>query len=185
MLRTIQNLTVAMKMLIFVAIAHASIVGFYTYYVYQEKKADLYHALDERLTSTAIAMSNYYGPINDQYDGSNQMSAEEYKNMCITMSKQMETMNVAFVYSMQLDNDGKAHFTSSSEGQEDFDKGEGSAFWEEYTDADPKLFEAAKPQHLSLQSTAINGEPFARSFILLKHLMAKIISWLLILPSQP
>ena len=87
-------------MLIFVAIAHALIVGFYTYFVYQEKKSDLYFAMDERLTSTAIAMSNHFGALNDKHGASNPMNQNEYKQQCITISKQMEQMNAAFIYSM-------------------------------------------------------------------------------------
>lgn len=131
-------------MLIFVAIAHALIVGFYTYFVYQEKKSDLYFAMDERLTSTAIAMSNHFGALNDKHSASNPMNQNKYKQQCITISKQMEQMNAAFIYSMQEDDEGKVHFTMSSESKEDFDKGEGSAFWEVYAEADPKLFEAIK-----------------------------------------
>lgn len=144
MFKKIQNLTVATKMLIFVAIAHALIVGFYTYFVYQEKKSDLYFAMDERLTSTAVAMSNHFGTLNDKYGAQNQMNQEDYKAQCIAISKQMQQMNAAFIYSMQSDSEGKVHFTMSSESQEDFDKGDGSAFWEIYTEADPKLFEAIK-----------------------------------------
>lgn len=148
MIRSIQNMTVAMKMLIFVAIAHASIVGFYTYFIYQEKKADLYQAIDERLTSSAIAMSNFYGPLNDLYSAENPMDAETYKKTCTEMYEQTQQMNFSYVYSMQSDAQGKMRFTSSSESKEDFEKGEGSAFWEEYTDADPKIYEAYKTKKI-------------------------------------
>jgi methyl-accepting chemotaxis protein len=143
MIQQLKKLTVAMKIIIFVAVVHGLIIGFYTYHAYQEKKSDLYAAIDERLASTAVSLSHYYGPLNDRYGKNNPMDEATYKKMCIELSKSAEMMNVAFIYSMQVV-DEKAHFTVSSESQEEFDKGNGSAFWEEYADADPMLLEAVK-----------------------------------------
>jgi methyl-accepting chemotaxis protein len=144
MIEKLKKLTVAMKIIVFVAIAHGLIVGFYTNYVYQEKKQDLYHALDERLLSIGVSLSYHYGVHNDLYSETNPMGQESYKAMCLKMSKSSEQMGAAFIYSMIVDENGKSHFTASSESQEQFDKGEGTKYWEIYDEASPKIVEAMK-----------------------------------------
>lgn len=138
------KMSVAMKIIVFVGIINFLMIGFFTSYLYFEKKNDLYQAIDEKLLSTAIALSYHYSKHNDTFEQTKPMDKEAYKTMSIEMSKSVEKMGVAFVYSMMVDNEGKAHFTASSESQEDYDKGNGSAYWEVYTEASEKLFEAAK-----------------------------------------
>jgi methyl-accepting chemotaxis protein len=142
MFEKLRKMTVAMKIIVFVAIAHGLIVGFYTNYVYQEKKQYLYHAIDERLLSIGVSLSYHYGPHNDLYSQTNPMSQESYKAMCIRMSKSAETIGAAFIYSMMVDENGKPRFTASSETPEQFEKGEGTKYWEVYDEASPKIVKA-------------------------------------------
>jgi methyl-accepting chemotaxis protein len=144
MFKRLNQLSVAMKIIFFVAIINLLMISTFTTYLYQEKKSDLYKAIDDKLLSNAVSLQYHYGKHNDAYSLEAPMAQEAYKAMAIEMSQSTELMGVAFVYSMVVDKEGKAHFSASSESQEDFDKGSGSAFGEVYEEASAKLFEAAK-----------------------------------------
>ena len=137
-----QRMSIARKVIWFVSFALGLIVGVYTVQTYIDKKVDLYQNIDEHLTSLAVAMSHVYGPHNDQYYAEGTLAQEAYKALCIEMSKSLKAMQVMFVYSMVVDNQGKASFTASSESAELFDQGNGSAFWEDYHQAPQQLFTA-------------------------------------------
>jgi methyl-accepting chemotaxis protein len=144
MLSGFSKLSVAMKIIVFVAIINFLMISSFMSYLYTEKKSDLYQAIDEKLLSSAIALGYHYGPHNDTFTLEKPMSQEAYKTMSIGMSKSSEAMGMAFVYSMVVGKEGKAHFTASSESQEDYDKGNGSSFGETYEEASPELFHAVK-----------------------------------------
>lgn len=62
------KMSVAMKIIVFVGVINFLMIGFFTSYLYFEKKNDLYQAIDDKLLSTAIALSYHYGKHNDTYD---------------------------------------------------------------------------------------------------------------------
>ena len=133
---------IATKVIWFVTFALGLIVGVFTVHTYIDKKNELYHSIDLRLRALVVSLSHHYGPHNDQYFAEGAMPQDRYKAMCIEMSKSLDSMQVKFVYSLVVDDRGKARFTASSESAELYDNGEGTSYWEEYADAPDKFFEA-------------------------------------------
>lgn len=116
------------------------IILIYVFYVAGLQKRNVYDKIDSTLMAAAAASKPNLAEYHIQI-AKNAPSDDQYKKLLIAQMNASKMGGVEFIYSV-IEKDGKFYFTSDSATEEEFNKGEISAYMSEYEDASPKMAEA-------------------------------------------
>jgi PAS domain-containing protein len=114
----------------------------YAYFDFKFEKERLYHSIDKQLENAALITPSLL-PENFHHQGLAEKaltSQQNFRNI-LKLSKLTDNAGVKYIYTLVL-RDNKIFFTSSSATKGERETGKGlTAFFDEYTDVDPRVYQ--------------------------------------------
>lgn len=186
--------TIRARLLVVVLLLNALAVASYTAYLYQVRKADLYHQIDSQLSFAARTVAHLTDQrLYDQVaDGSfTQQSSDQLQRRVYDL---LQSTDVTYIYTMVQKPEGIAFVIDTPE-KADVDKGEFGEKLSLYKDPSDGIFEAFKTQRpvfdeyqdewgefrsIFIPYTTASGQRFvAGADIAISHISAELMATLL------
>ncbi|MGE0861576.1 MAG: methyl-accepting chemotaxis protein [Gammaproteobacteria bacterium] len=116
--------------------------GIFATHLYQVRRADIQHNIDQRLVTAAHALKLAADPYHDQLARDGQVSDADYLARLARQAEFSSAAGVAYAYTLVARGE-RLLFTSDSPSAEDFADKSYAKLWEDYSDASAGLRDAA------------------------------------------
>ena len=133
------KITIFKKIIFLFTALSMVMIAFFTVYMYQNKKHDLYNGIDNKLFASSACLTYLFDDLHDNFKKGKLLSPEEYKRLALSLNDTAHKIGVEYIYTMEVKDDNSVIFTISSDEASEFEKGEASLYGDDYEDASEKI----------------------------------------------